>query len=116
MTPPTVLVVDDDEAIRMTVCEALALCGRVGVSAEEGQAALALLRGGLRPAMVLLDLRMPGMNGWDFRRELLRDPDLAKIPVVILSCESISPDMNIAAQLRKPFEIADLFALVRRLS
>jgi two-component system response regulator MprA len=48
-------------------------------SAQNGRAALEQLRAGLRHSVILLDLMMPGMDGWDFRQEQLRDPHLKEI-------------------------------------
>jgi CheY-like chemotaxis protein len=81
-----ILVVDDEAFIRMYLEEVLGDEGHEVRSAAEGAAALAILRdGGTLPDLILLDLMMPGMNGWEFRAEQVRDPLLAAIPVVLLS-------------------------------
>ena len=59
--------------------------GFAAKTASDGREALDLLLGGLRPCAILLDLMMPGMNGWDFRAEQMRVPELAEIPVAVLS-------------------------------
>lgn len=84
-----VLVVDDDADIRETVSLILEDEGWEVSSAADGAAALTLLRSGApKPNVILLDLMMPVMNGWQFREEQLKDPQLAQIPLVVLSANS----------------------------
>jgi len=79
--PDTVLVVDDDLSVRTALKELLNH-----------------LRGGLRPCVILLDLMMPVMDGWDFRAEQLADPELKDLPVFILTAVGFS-----AATVRAQF-------------
>jgi CheY-like chemotaxis protein len=116
--PRCVLVIDDDPAIREVVSTILALEGYPVVSAESGAEALEELRGGVQPCVILLDLRMPDMDGWELRARLKREPQLADIPVVVLSGDH---DAAKAAQalsangfLMKPVELTDLLQVVRR--
>lgn len=82
----TVMVVDDDEALRESICELLEDEGYQALGMARGAAALDRLRAdGQKPNLILLDLMMPGMNGWDFRKEQLQDPSLAAIPVVVMT-------------------------------
>jgi CheY-like chemotaxis protein len=84
--PPRVLVVDDDIDLRAAAAELLRFEGLDVVEAENGLDALLHLRGPSPwPDVVLLDLSMPVMTGWEFREAQLREPGLAEIPVVILS-------------------------------
>src|SRR6185295_9210900 len=80
-----VLVVEDDPDAREPVAAVLAEEGFDIAVATDGAEALAALGSGPRPCVVLLDLRMPGMDGFEFRAEQMRDPALAKLPVVVLS-------------------------------
>jgi CheY-like chemotaxis protein len=80
-----VLLVDDDAEIRAVVSLILESEGYRVVAAAEGAEALRCLRTGERPGMILLDLRMPGMDGRGFREVQSADPQLADIPVVIFS-------------------------------
>jgi CheY-like chemotaxis protein len=67
--------------------------------------------------VILLDLRMPVMDGWTFRREQRRDPGIADIPVVVLSgaeAEQVS-DLDAAAAFYKPVSFTEIIAVVRRL-
>src|SRR5512138_2541112 len=82
---PTVLVVDDDESVRESLALALELEGYMVLRAAHGIDALLVLRTGIRPDVILLDLEMPVMPGWEFRERQLADPALADIPVVIVS-------------------------------
>jgi CheY-like chemotaxis protein len=87
LTPPQehILVVEDDIDLRATLCDALDLEGYVTICAENGEAALRHLASGARPCVILLDLMMPVMDGWTFRQEMLKDPSLASIPVIVMS-------------------------------
>jgi len=114
----TVLVVEDELALRETLCDVLQYEGYPADTAANGREALAYLRGNNVPALIILDLMMPVMNGWEFRAEQLRDADLAAVPVVILSA---APDLrqqaaflNVADYLPKPIDVSRLLQLVQR--
>lgn len=116
---PRILIVDDDHAIRGALTAMLEDEGHHVVGAGNGREALAYLRGaGEPPGLILLDLAMPIMSGWEFREEQQRDPALAAIPVVVISAdrgvrqkaESIEAD----GYLGKPVDIDDLLAAVAR--
>jgi CheY-like chemotaxis protein len=110
-----VLIVDDELDIRETISEVLGFEGHEVFSATDGEQALVRCRQ-LKPDLILLDLMMPGMNGWDFRRAQLRDPEIAGIPVVIVSAVGRSGDLPASGFLPKPFGLDDLLAIVRRLA
>jgi CheY-like chemotaxis protein len=103
-----VMVVDDDEDWRDAVVAFLAEYGFDPTGFANGRDALvALRRRAERPAVILLDLEMPVMTGWEFRREQLSDPGLAAIPVVVASAadpRAIDAD----AFLAKPYESEEL--------
>lgn len=81
-----VLVVDDDQEVRSLVRMILESKGMAVMEAATGEEALLKLREeGYRPDLVLLDVMMPGMSGWEVLRELKRDAELHSIPVVMLS-------------------------------
>jgi CheY-like chemotaxis protein len=113
-----VLVVDDDDDIREAVVEILRLKGYRVAGAVDGTDALARLRAGVRPSLILLDLMMPRMDGWQFRGEQSRDPALAGIPVVVFSGDGLLDEslaeLVPAAWLRKPLELGELLATVAR--
>lgn len=114
----TVLVVDDDQDIREIVSEVLSLRGYDVAVATDGRQALQWLAGGGRACIILLDLMMPDMNGWEFREAQLRDPELADIPVVVLSgvgnppayAEALAADQI----LPKPVDLTGLTEAVAR--
>ena len=113
-----VLVVDDDPDIRGTLVDVLELRGYRATAAANGQEALAQLRRGLRPCVILLDLMMPVMNGWEFRGEQRRDEALAALPVVILSGDATTArkaaDLGVPEYLRKPLELAAVLDVVKQ--
>src|SRR4051812_49533818 len=82
---PSVLVVDDDPNVVRLMSKFLTLEGFAPVPAANGAEALRYLRDGGYADVILLDLRMPVMDGWTFRREQRGDPGLADIPIVVLS-------------------------------
>ncbi len=88
----SVLIVDDDSAVRMALKELFETEGYTVVLAANGRAALNRLREGFRPGVVLLDLMMPVMDGWDFRTQQQQDPALKDIPVFILTAAGFSSE------------------------
>jgi CheY-like chemotaxis protein len=116
---PSILVVDDDQDIREILAIVLQRQGCEVIVASDGAHALELLRNGSAcPAVILLDLRMPIMNGWQFREEQLRDPRLASIPVVVMTGDRSQAAREglpgTAGFLAKPLELQELRALVSR--
>jgi len=117
MAAATVMVVEDDASIRDLVIEVLGSEGLTAVGVENGAEALhRLRRDPVRPALILLDLMMPVMDGWQFRAEQLRDPALARIPVVLMSALQNEECARVAAedQVTKPFDLDVLVDTVAR--
>jgi len=117
--PPRILLVEDDPGLRDTLAEVLAERGYDVTCVCDGLAALAELGGHPPPSVILLDLAMPVMDGWAFRREQRRDPRIAKIPTIVLSAslglDSGAVDaLGVAAMLSKPFDLDRLLAAVER--
>ncbi|HVS29998.1 MAG TPA: response regulator [Thermoanaerobaculia bacterium] len=115
--PSTVLVVDDDPSIRRLIVAALKREGYEFLEAPNGREALELMRT-KEPDVVVLDLMMPILSGWDVLRERQGDPKLQLIPVIIVSANrepeiANAIDKGICAFLPKPFDIGTLSALVR---
>jgi CheY-like chemotaxis protein len=113
----SVLVVDDDPNLVRLMSKFLKLEGFAPVPAANGQEALTYLRGGGNASVILLDLRMPVMDGWTFRREQRGDPGLAGIPIVVLSGMEVDgiQDMDAAAAFHKPVSFPEVVGVVRRL-
>ena len=113
-----VLIVDDDPDIRSVIADILELRGYRPVTAANGQEALAQLRQGLRPCVILLDLMMPVLNGWEFCAEQRRDEALRALPVVIISGDGATnqkaADLGVTEYLRKPLELAAVLDVVQR--
>jgi CheY-like chemotaxis protein len=103
------IIVEDDPDIRSDLAELLKDEGYEVRTAANGAEALKLLRGETQPCLILLDLMMPVMSGWDFRAEQLRDPRLAPIPVVLLSGVNDLPQhaasLKAAGYIRKPITL-----------
>jgi signal transduction histidine kinase/CheY-like chemotaxis protein len=116
----TVLVVDDDADIRITVAEVLEGAGYRALTAADGIEALQLLRTErqLRPSVVLLDVMMPTMDGIEFRAEQRRDDELSRIPVIVFSAHSdlakIAHSLGAAHYLSKPLRATELVNAVAR--
>ena len=115
----SILVVDDDPSIRKMIIAALKRdrTEYTFVEAANGREALDLMRDQL-PDVVVLDLMMPLVSGWDVLRERADDEELKKIPVIVVSANRDPEVANavqggICAFLPKPFDIGALSALVR---
>lgn len=109
----SVLVVDDERDIREAVSEVLADEGYEVLGAGDGAEALSKLRA-FHPSVVLLDLMMPGMNGWEFREAQRHDPEVSKIPVIVLSALGRAAGIDAAGFIQKPFGLDELLTAVRR--
>lgn len=118
--PREILVVDDDRDIRETLGEILAQEGYRVELAENGVRALEIMRRN-SPALVLLDLMMPIMSGWEVLEEAETDERLARIPVVVVSAmpAPLAPAEargGVKASLHKPLKLDQLLDLVHRLA
>lgn len=116
--PQRVLIVEDDESLRRILARHLLSRGYEVDEAGSVEEAVTILANGVRPAVVLLDINLPGDNGWD----LLRGPNLVAAgspPIVIASALTISPrllaEFGIAGYLPKPFPLETLTATLERL-
>jgi len=118
---PTVLVIDDDDDIRTTIQDVLEDQGFIVASAANGRVAMEMLqRAPSMPALILLDLMMPEMDGYAFRREQRKVPRLADIPVVLFSGNldggQAALDLDVSATMNKPLGLGDLVTLVEELA
>jgi len=111
-----VLIVDDDEDVQQTLRMTLTDEGYEVLCAHNGAEALAIIERLPRPCLILLDLIMPVMNGWEFRARQSSDPRLAHFPVVVMTATKTleAAAIDAADLLHKPLELPELLAVVRR--
>jgi CheY-like chemotaxis protein len=113
------MVVDDDEDILESYAVLLESFGYQVLTATNGEVALQRLRDGPHPALILLDLMMPVMNGWVFREKLLADPALSSIPVIIFSGDHRAlheaPPPAVEAVFQKPVDLDVFIEAISRL-
>ena len=114
----SILVVDDQSDSSDAVGLLLEQEGLDVRIARNGEEALDALRHGFRPCLVVVDLMMPKMDGWEFRQRQLSDPQFATIPVVIMSgypnADKAAPTLGVRTVLKKPLSARRLLALVNR--
>ena len=109
-----VLVVDDDPDIRETLREVIEAEGCEVITAAHGRAALDVLMTGVMPSLIVLDLMMPTMSGWDVLAALRGDRALAEIPVAVISASGgRTPPLGATHFLKKPIDLDDLLDVVR---
>ncbi len=116
-----VLLVEDDHEIRECVGEVLVEEGYEVAFAATGRDALDHLKKNAHalPAIILLDLMMPVLDGWGFRREQRNDPSIADIPVIVLTAGSVNDSFSALQAddlLRKPFDMDELLSKIRAIS
>lgn len=111
---PLLLIAEDDETLRSLLVQSLESEGYEVIGAPNGAAALQKIRTAVRrPDLILLDLRMPILNGWEFLAVREGDPVLLLIPVIVLSAETdVRPELGHVAVMRKPVDMAKLSRLV----
>ena len=113
---PHVLIVDDDGAVRQMMVLLLRSHGYETETASDGSEALALMRQ-RRPCLVLLDIKMPVMDGWEFRRRQLEDPALADVPVICMTGmvhpQDVERKVGIPC-LRKPLDFPSVMRAVEK--
>src|SRR3954463_8703954 len=107
-----VLIVEDDEDIRTTTADILLDEGYSVRLAANGKEALGWLRAGLRPCVILLDLMMPVMSGYEFLKTLRAEAELSRIPVVVVSAMRDAPEGEEVCP--KPTNLDQLFGHVSR--
>jgi CheY-like chemotaxis protein len=116
----TILVVEDDSRLRNGLRELLCQHGYDVVAVGSGDQALDHLRARRRTDLIFLDLRMPGMNGWQLRAELRKEAAWASIPVLVgtadWNAEGEARTLGAVACLQKPYNPRDLVETVRRCS
>jgi CheY-like chemotaxis protein len=107
-----VLVVEDDEDAREALVALLQMKGYRAVPAGNGKEALDYLKKAPVPDLIILDLWMPVMDGWQFRNEQIRDPRLAKVPVIVVTALSDRTDIDANEIIIKPVDVDRLLIKV----
>ena len=108
------MVVDDDEGIREAIADLLQLDGFAVLKARDGRDALGVLDGAARPCVAVVDLVMPGLDGWALLRAIAASPSLRDIPIICCTAGRDDAPAGCAALLRKPFDADELGGAVRR--
>ena len=110
-----VLIVEDDEDLRDMMAQMLTIEGFAATAVANGREALDYLHQAIKPHVILLDLMMPVMDGWEFRRRQQADPALANVPVIVLSAldPARAATVDAAAILKKPLDFDRLLQLIR---
>ena len=117
MVPARVLIADDDESIRRLLSMSLRLRGFQVIEARNGKQALTEMRAG-HADLVLLDLMMPELSGWEVLRERARHPSLLRIPTIVITAtneRTVTADLlnaQVDAIIAKPFDLNDVTARV----
>jgi two-component system response regulator MprA len=111
-----ILIVEDDADVREGLAEAMADSGAEVVVAADGVDALARLRSGPAPSVILLDLRLPRLGGEDFLRQMRADPRFEHVPVITMTAGAGKAEgSEIVARLHKPIDLDDLRRIVMSL-
>ena len=116
MSQPTILIVEDDADTRDMIGRFLELEGYAVETAANGRQALDRLDAGSRACVILLDLMMPIMDGWEFRRIQVSHSTLSKIPVIVFSAAGRDRMSQIDANdyLSKPVDLDELLDRISR--
>ena len=110
MSAPTIFIVEDDVDTREMLGRFLELEGYNVETAANGRQALDRLASGVQPSVILLDLMMPVMDGWQFRREQVRLQSVADIPVIVVSAVARDrlAEIDAHAVIPKPVDLEEL--------
>jgi CheY-like chemotaxis protein len=116
--PAPLMIVDDDDDLREALADIMTAQGYEVAAFADARAALAALEAGVTPFLILLDLMMPGMSGWEFRAAQLENPTLALIPVVVVTAAGSLSDstgtLSSVEVLHKPFTLEVISLVVAR--
>jgi CheY-like chemotaxis protein len=114
-TKRTVLIVEDDQEIRETLKEIVAAEGYHTLEAQNGRVALDLIDRGNQPCLILLDLMMPEMNGWEFLEKRRQNAVIAAIPTVVVTAAGLgATPFGATSILKKPILLLELISLIEK--
>jgi CheY-like chemotaxis protein len=118
MSAPPIMVVDDDPELRQSILDVLEDAGYSTMSASGGEEALRQLDGPERPQLILLDLMMPGMNGWQFREAQQADERIRSIPVLVITASRYltTHPIDVDRVVFKPFSVDQLLDAIHELA
>jgi CheY-like chemotaxis protein len=112
------MIVDDDDDLRDALADVMTAQGYEVAAFADARAALAALEEGVTPFLIMLDLMMPGMSGWEFRAAQLENPTLALVPVVVVTAAGNLSEgartLSSVEVLHKPFTLDTLLPVVAR--
>jgi len=108
-----ILLVDDDVDSTEALAELLSREGYAVACAENGREALDYLAHSKPPCLIILDLMMPVMSGWEFRQRQERDPKLKSLPIVVVTATEPIEGLKANAVLQKPVDFTRLMQVVR---
>ncbi len=111
----TVLVVDDNTDAADALAQILEYEGYAVATACDGREALQYLRDSPTPDLIVLDLMMPIMNGWELRAELAKVPTFAKVPIVVMTALAQAAEIEADAIVAKPIDLKSLLHIMDRL-
>jgi two-component system chemotaxis response regulator CheY len=111
-----ILLVEDDASIRVPLAEILEIYGYAVALAENGRAAIELLRAGPPPDVILTDLTMPVMGGLELIEALGRAPEWAGIPVIVVSAVGTKTIVGARCVIPKPFDLEDIHRALHSIS
>jgi CheY-like chemotaxis protein len=113
-TDRSILIIDDDAASTDSLTDILTGEGYTVAIARTGREALARLHAASLPRLIILDLFMPVMDGWEFRREQLKDDVLRHIPVVVMTGASVYAGIDANIIVHKPLDVARFVSIIER--
>jgi CheY-like chemotaxis protein len=113
---PQILVVDDDDEFRTVLVDTLNAKGYQTLVARDGVEAMRILDSGVRPDLILMDLWMPEMDGWQLRHALAEQKRLEHVPIVVMTAAQAQQraGLGVVDVLEKPFSLEQLLTVVRR--
>lgn len=112
---PTVLVVDDNADAVAALAQILEYEGYIVATAYDGREALQYLATHPLPGLIILDLMMPVMNGWEFRAKIAKLPNYANVPIVVMTALAEAAEIDAAAIIPKPIDLKRLLRVMDRL-
>ena len=107
------LIVEDDDGARVALGDIFDYEGYPVALCSNGREALEYLRNRPLPALIILDLQMPVMNGWQFCDERRKDAALASVPIVVITAFQSPGNLDVDAVMHKPIDIEQLLSTVR---